>query len=1035
MKKLLSFLAITLLVRSFVSIDSTMKCKRMGLEQRNSTLNVEDEILSTSDYLEFNNEIIEKIPTIDYEPLNFDNLGNIYFQDGEQLLIYKPSEKNTFKIDGIKLHTNRSNQIFVDRLNTVFVGTHSGLYFVTYDGTSAAQLRATNNITVDFGITDSYGNIYFGTNGSNTDASEQLYVYNRKDKILTKLEGVETTFGAYPIESRGNRNKIAIDSKNNVYVGAYSNYVYMIKSGDSVATKIKTNDDGSVTSIVVDSKDNVYCRTYADLYIFKNNKFIKILETLDYFDLFLMVDGDDNLHFRITNDEYVLKPKEITAIELMLTDPIKLSKNVMVRNDIFYFTTRADDDGKETIFTLKQFETNITEIYKSNKFYSIAVDNNNNIFFTADSSKISNKIVPYVLRMNAKMPIEIRGIKNRLSSKTYADNKNNVYFSASNGLHVLNFDEVVPHRLRTTGSQINSLVIAKNNHIYFVTDYDGAYVLKAGESDAIKISNINKEQRRYGPSGIKTFVDKNYDEIVYFQANNTLYKLMSSDTVANIVIDRESFQFYLSDCEHNLYYINGNDVFLLKSDGQSIAEKISYVVGHILAFDIDSSNNLYFGTNLGLQVLRTSETVVSLVKVTVPAITDTTVSVLAIDQNDNVYFGMDGNAFFLKSGEMEATKIHGINGDVVKVFVNNYDIYFITNMGKSLFLLQNKLEFGKLFKNRILGEIDDDHDETILNTLNFFNSDNNYLLNLSKNKVIQKTDTSAIIVANKGKYIGQFNVKYKIVDRTENGRKFFVDVDFLKKAIYFNYINENLFHYKKTKEIKSIDVFIDNLRFSPVEISKRKDMGASVDFKTVCSMKTVANSSPLNQIIKFPECSYTGKEIVSFEITTGINTPNQIKPVLTPDDETIVSDFLYNNESNSNPVMLSNSFQISKLNFFTQERDLYDFVEPEQDIVVPPKQKVLLKYSVRSFSNQIHLSLTQKIHGVIVAKVTDNNEEKIIQITLRTAMQVLEKYSQLPIEVIINDDNSITFNGSAILISSSESQPNVIRNFLDANMP
>lgn len=1023
MKKLLGFLIITISIRGFVSaVDSAIKCKRT--EQKNDNLNIEDiegEITSTSDYLEFNNQKIEPVPAVNYENVNIDHLGNIYSQQGEELWIYKPSAKNPTKIDGIKLNTNRTNEIFIDRkFNTTFVGTHSGLYVVNCSGTRAVQIRATNNIVVDFGVIDGYGSIYFGTDGSNTDASEQLYVYNRKDKTLIKIEGIETTLGSYPIESRDNRHKIAIDSKNNVYVGAYSNYVYLIRPGGSVATKIKNNDDGSVTSIVIDSKDNVYCRTYADLYILKHNKFIKILETVDYFDLFLLMDSEDNLHFRIANEEFIFKPKDISAVEVMLTDAIILSKNLMVRNNIFYFTS-GGDDGKETLFALKQFETNITQIYQSDGFHSIAFDRDNNVYFTANSLKIANKTVPYVLRTNAKMPIEIRGITSRLSN-AYADNKNNIYFSANNGLYVLNFDEVVPHRLRATASQINSLVVAKNDYIYFGTDYDGAYVLKAGESEAIKVNKTNKKN---GPLGIETFVDKNYDDIVYVKANgSTLYQLTSGDTDANRVIERASFQFYLSDCQRNFYFISENDVFVLKS-GQAMAEQIVHVFGDILSFDIDSSNNLYFGTNVGLQVLHTGETVVSVVTVSTPVITDVTVSVVAIDGNDNVYFGMDGEAFVLESGELYATKINGVSGGVVKIFVNNYDVLFITNMGKSLFVLQNKLQLNKLFKNRILGEIDDNNDETILNALNFLNIENNYLLNRSKNKIINKTDTTATVVAQRGNYVGQFNVEYQIADRNDDGRKYFVDLDFLKKAIYFNYINEHLFHYRKLKEIQSIEVFIDNLRFSPVEISKKSDKTVSVDFKTVCDMKMVTNSSPLNQIIKFPECNYTGKEIISFEVTTGIITPTDpsYMRVLNTNDQNIVSDFLYSNDSDSIPIKLSNTFDLSDLNFFTLERNLYSVVEPEQDIVVPAKQKFLLKYTVRSFTNKIDLNLQLKVHGVVVAKVKDNSEEQTVQITLRNAMQVLQKYSQLPVEVIINDDNSVTFNGSGSLISSSESQP------------
>lgn len=235
------------------------------------------------------------------------------------------------------------------------------------------------------------------------------------------------------------------------------------------------------------------------------------------------------------------------------------------------------------------------------------------------------------------------------------------------------------------------------------------------------------------------------------------------------------------------------------------------------------------------------------------------------------------------------------------------------------------------------------------------------------------------------------------------------------------------------KDIKDIEVYIDNLRFAPVEVTKESSVNSSFEFRNVCDMKKIANSSPVNQVIKFPECNYKGKEMVSFDVTTGISTPGDgpFKTVpLSPDDETIVADYLYTNESNTKPATLSNAFQLSKSIFLAKETTLYDFFEPEQDIVVPPKQQILVKYSVRTFVNKINLKLIQKVHGVIVSKVIDDSDEQIIQITLRNAMQVLEKYSQLPIEIIINDDNSITFSGKGTLISQRESMPIVIRNFV-----
>ncbi|WP_339024529.1 hypothetical protein [Spiroplasma endosymbiont of Agriotes lineatus] len=44
-------------------------------------------------------------------------------------------------------------------------------------------------------------------------------------------------------------------------------------------------------------------------------------------------------------------------------------------------------------------------------------------------------------------------------------------------------------------------------------------------------------------------------------------------------------------------------------------------------------------------------------------------------------------------------------------------------------------------------------------------------------------------------------------------------------------------------------------------------------------------------------------------------------------------------------------------------------------------------------------------------------------------MQILQKYRLLPSEIIINEDNSVTFNGKAIISRTSESNPKPIFNF------
>ncbi|WP_374696658.1 hypothetical protein [Spiroplasma endosymbiont of Polydrusus formosus] len=52
-----------------------------------------------------------------------------------------------------------------------------------------------------------------------------------------------------------------------------------------------------------------------------------------------------------------------------------------------------------------------------------------------------------------------------------------------------------------------------------------------------------------------------------------------------------------------------------------------------------------------------------------------------------------------------------------------------------------------------------------MNNINYLNRENNYFLNLNKMKIIDKTPTSATIVATKGKYRCQVTVNYKIKNK------------------------------------------------------------------------------------------------------------------------------------------------------------------------------------------------------------------------------------------------------------------------------
>lgn len=290
-------------------------------ESKNGFSVNEHEITSTNDFLELNQKYIENasedvVSNNKYPGSRIEHNGLVYFSNADGLFVQQENATAATKINGFPAYTN----VLSDKqFNLIYFGTNAGLFMSQWGGRKANKIGCTDDIAIDFGVVDMIGNVYFGNNGRNEKSSEELYVLRSKDQGLVKISGIEQSLGSYTIESICNPNKIAVDTRNNVYVGAYSGFIYQIEPGQTTATKLKDiKSNGGVTSVVVDSKDNVYFRTNDALYILKRNekKLTKIFDSIDDFNYFLSVDKNDNLYFQVTYKTYVLKSQDVNAIEI-----------------------------------------------------------------------------------------------------------------------------------------------------------------------------------------------------------------------------------------------------------------------------------------------------------------------------------------------------------------------------------------------------------------------------------------------------------------------------------------------------------------------------------------------------------------------------------------------------------------------------------------------------------------------------------------------------------------------------------------------
>ncbi|WP_342262498.1 MULTISPECIES: hypothetical protein [unclassified Spiroplasma] len=382
------------------------------------------------------------------------------------------------------------------------------------------------------------------------------------------------------------------------------------------------------------------------------------------------------------------------------------------------------------------------------------------------------------------------------------------------------------------------------------------------------------------------------------------------------------------------------------------------------------------------------------------------------------YFATDDGLYFKSRPSSNLIKINGINEAVISIIIEQKsgNVFAIT---KTKMLLNIIIQINNLRFNNII------NDEIILNELNYLNPN----LDISQLEIINKTDTSATIKAkDNGKYFGEVTVNYKIKNKDEINA---INLnELIKRAVFFKFRDEN--PNLKFKEIKYIDT--NNLNFSNTEITKRENSFLwSNAPKNVCSDREIINKTPNTRSFNVPACEYNSKSKLVFQITTGLTKTKQENKLngwnINSDDEIKLTDFTNINNKNSEIInVLSNEFDLSNTNKQEQEMILV-FNEPGNEIELAPNEKALIKYSVREIKYETTLNLKQKISGTITTKIIDdNNEEQTITLSIKEAMQILQKYSLLPSEIIINEDNSITFNGKAKISFTQEAEPKLVLN-------
>ncbi|WP_425378474.1 hypothetical protein [Spiroplasma endosymbiont of Polydrusus pterygomalis] len=629
---------------------------------------------------------------------------------------------------------------------------------------------------------------------------------------------------------------------------------------------------------------------------------------------------------------------------------------------------------------------------------------------------------------------------------------NKVYFGSLD-YSVYEYDPVTEQQkiVITTGSQIWSSGVILNNKIYIgsydnnVYEYDPVIkqqkvIIKT--NGWIASSGVVFNNKLYFGSGDKNVYE--YDPVTEQQKvviktngsikssgvvlNNKLYigsqdkNVYEYDPVTEqqkVVIKTEKAEFFWSSgvVLNNKIYFGSDDHNVYEYDPVTEQQKVVIKTNSwIESSGLVLNNKIYFGS-YDKNVYEYDQ-VTEKQKIVIRANGEIWCSGVVF--NNKVYFGSWDHNVYEYDPVTEKQKIAITTNDKVAssgVVLNN-KIYFGSDDN-------NVYEYDPNYYN--LGQINNNFDSVILNELNYLNPE----LDISQLEIINKTNNSAIVKEknNTNKYFAKNNKIYYIINQQNK----IVNLnELIKKSVFFKFRDEN--HNLKFKKINYINT--NNLNFGNIEAKRNEDLNWGVNYKSVCfTIKERKNNSSIKKTVIIPKCEYNQKSKFMFQIIKGISKDGkdnlQTGWTLNMDNENKLWDFVninYRDETTTHT--LSNNFDFSNLNKQEQEMILYPFNEPEEEIELAPNEKTTIVYSVRESKYESTINLKQKIIGTINVEIINgsDNKEQIVTLSIKEAMQILQKYSLLPDEIIINEDNSITFNGKAILSLIRDGKPKLILN-------
>lgn len=433
-----------------------------------------------------------------------DNENNIFFVTNSKIFKLKNNEIISNEVNGV----DGINDAIITGNDDIYIKTNEHkLYFLFKNSITAKQWvghQLFNQLINEFSLKKKNNNIYFTSQASAILVLEPNQEYDQKAIYTTPFRYFDSIF---------------FDNDENVYCYEINLGLYLLK------------------------KDEIEFRTFSNLLVpngfpFHTPNFIKINNIIanDNKVNLINIDKNNNIYLRANNEIYILMNNQITAIKIDGLISGNIESTCCIGNKMYFKINNG-------LYLIENGNTLAKKIEEINEQVNYILQNENDLYIATNNGF-------YILKPDSSIPEKNNQIYKNITFIAI-DNQKNLYLIFENELNLLEKETNMMTVIFRADSIVYSIIIDRNNNIYFKTN-DGFHIL----TDA-------KQTRRIFDNNKNSFKEK-LIQVIMNKADEVINN--NQEKIETIIIDL--LKRKINEEAPMLGYV------ILDSQYETIAEKI-----------------------------------------------------------------------------------------------------------------------------------------------------------------------------------------------------------------------------------------------------------------------------------------------------------------------------------------------------------------------------------------------------------------------------------------------------------------------------